>query len=100
MTARQELALGAILVLNLVDLVATVTWLSLGLAHEANPLMRAAWSAHPAAFALAKVALVSLACLVLARTSVAAPRLTLAVSSACGAFYAALACYHAAGGAL
>lgn len=59
--ASFEKALKAILVLNLVDLVSTQWWVITGVTTEANPLMAQALGAGPAAFMLAKLALVGLA---------------------------------------
>ena len=56
-----EGGLRALLVLNLLDAFATLTWVYLGHASEANPLMAMAIDAGPAAFVLSKVALVCLA---------------------------------------
>jgi len=53
--------LRAILWLNLVDALATLTWLHLGLATEANPVMNWALQLGPSVFILSKVALVCLA---------------------------------------
>ncbi len=47
--------------LNLFDALATLLWVKLGLATEANPVMAQALDAGPALFILSKVALVSLA---------------------------------------
>ncbi len=49
------------LVLNLFDALATLGWIELGLATEANPVMAGALEGGPAAFILSKVALVTLA---------------------------------------
>lgn len=56
-----ERALGAILVLNLFDALATLFWVHGGFATEANPVMAQAMESGPAPFILAKVALVTLA---------------------------------------
>jgi len=53
--------LRAILWLNLVDALGTLTWLQMGLATEANPIMNWALEMGPAVFILSKVALVCLA---------------------------------------
>ena len=50
--------LRAILWLNLVDALGTLTWLQMGLATEANPVMAWALELGPAVFILSKVALV------------------------------------------
>lgn len=56
-----EGGLRALLVLNLLDAFATLTWVYMGHASEANPLMAMAIEAGPAVFVLSKVALVCLA---------------------------------------
>jgi len=53
---------AAIILLNLVDALFTMTWLDLGLATEANPLMEVLTSWGPVPFVLGKVLLVSLGC--------------------------------------
>jgi hypothetical protein len=50
----------ALLLLNLVDGLFTLTFLQCGLAEELNPLMRAAWLHSPLTFMLAKLTLVHL----------------------------------------
>lgn len=55
------------LVLNLLDGLFTLTWVWLGLASEANPVMARLLVAHPVAFVTAKLALVGLASLLLWR---------------------------------
>jgi hypothetical protein len=50
----------ALLVLNLLDAVFTLFWINLGLAKEANALMRALVHDHPFAFVAVKLALVGL----------------------------------------
>ncbi len=59
--ASFEAGLRALLLLNLLDAFATLTWVLNGLAHEANPVMAQAIDLGPAAFVLSKVALVTLA---------------------------------------
>ncbi len=51
---------GAIFVLNAIDAVATVTWVSAGMADEANPLMAHLLEIHPAVFVATKLTLVGL----------------------------------------
>jgi hypothetical protein len=70
--------LRAILWLNLVDALGTLTWLQLGLATEANPVMNWALQLGPSVFILSKVALVCLAVTLLWRyREVAGARLAL-----------------------
>ena len=60
---RQEwmkFLVGAIFVLNAIDAVATVTWVSAGMAYEANPLMAHLLEIHPVVFVGVKVTLVGL----------------------------------------
>ena len=52
-------ALALILILNLVDALATLTWVELGYATEANPVMAELLGAGPVAFVGAKLLLVS-----------------------------------------
>ncbi len=51
-------AAAALLVLNLADAVFTLTFLELGVAQEANPLMRLAYEASPVGFMLLKLSIV------------------------------------------
>lgn len=51
-------AAAALLVLNLADAVFTLTFLQLGVAREANPLMRLAYEASPVGFMLVKLSIV------------------------------------------
>jgi len=70
--------LRAILWLNLVDAVGTITWLHMGLATEANPIMNWAIQAGPGVFVVSKVSLVCLAVALLWRhRSVPTARLAL-----------------------
>lgn len=52
--------IGAIFVLNAIDAVATVTWVSADMAYEANPLMAQLLEVHPVLFVATKVTLVGL----------------------------------------
>jgi|ETNmetMinimDraft_25_1059894.scaffolds.fasta_scaffold103559_1 hypothetical protein len=70
--------LRAILWLNLVDALCTLTWLQMGLATEANPIMNWALQMGPAVFILSKVSLVCLAAALLWRhRDIAGARLAL-----------------------
>ena len=70
--------LRAILCLNLIDALATLTWLEMGLATEANPVMNWALQLGPATFILSKVALVCLSVALLWRhRDIATARLAL-----------------------
>lgn len=53
------------LVLNLLDALFTLTWVWLGLATEANPILATLVHEHPVAFVTAKLALVGLGSLLL-----------------------------------
>ena len=55
----------ALIVLNLLDALFTLTFLQLNVAREVNPLMRWAYAFSPLTFVLAKVAMVQLAVLLL-----------------------------------
>lgn len=65
--ASFENGLRALLVLNLFDAFLTLIWVTSGLATEANPVMAEVMGHGPAAFVLSKIALVSLAVLLLWR---------------------------------
>ncbi|MFT4975705.1 MAG: hypothetical protein ACI8S6_001592 [Myxococcota bacterium] len=62
-----EVALGALLVLNLIDAVCTSVWVSAGIVGEGNPVMAAAIELGYGYFVLGKVALVGLGVLGLYR---------------------------------
>ncbi len=83
---------GAVIVLNLVDALWTLTYIEAGVARESNPLMEKALAFGPIAFVLAKLALVSLSVLLLWRLR---ERRSAAVALWSGAMtYTAIACYH------
>ena len=50
---------ASVLVLNSIDAVLTLTWVTVGIAKEANPLMDELLGRHPVAFVIGKMALVS-----------------------------------------
>ena len=83
---------AAVLFLNLLDGLFTLTFLQLRLAEEANPLMRVAYSHSPLAFMLIKLAVVHAGVLLLcANRRCTAARLALQA----GVYlYAAIAVYH------
>lgn len=62
-----ESIVKAVLVLNLLDAVLTVLWISTGRAVEANPFLRDLVTDFPVAFVLVKMSLVSLGTIVLWR---------------------------------
>jgi len=85
--------LGLTLVFNLIDLVSTVTFVTLGYAEEANPLMASLLELGAPVFAAAKIAMVSVGVYVLWRfRHLAVAR---AGSVAVSAAYGALMLYHA-----
>ncbi len=59
--------LAFLLVLNLMDAIATLLWVTLGLTTEENPLMEVALDAHPILFMGIKLGLVALAVVLLFR---------------------------------
>jgi len=61
------MVLAFVLVLNFIDLSATIAWIELGLATEVNPLMDYLLQIHPLAFAFVKIGLVSGAVMILWR---------------------------------
>lgn len=64
-TFRLSQAAVALLVLNLLDGLFTLTFLQLGVAEEVNPLMRAAYESSPLSFMVSKLAIVSTGLLLL-----------------------------------
>lgn len=83
---------AALLFLNLLDGLFTVTWVELNVAWEANPIMRAALDGSPALFMLAKMVLVQIGTWLLATHSEAKPA-RLALSGGC-ILYAAIVVWH------
>ena len=85
-----------LLTLNLLDAVATLTWLQMGMAEEANPFMAYALMHGPLAFLCAKLLVILTAAYVLwnTRSHIYA---RIGVTFTC-VIYAALAGYHAGGG--
>jgi len=85
-----------LILLNVLDGVLTITWVSSGMASEVNPLMDRLIQIHPVVFMTTKVTLVSLGALLLWRFRDHA----LAVGSLylCVAAYSLLVLYH--GGAV
>jgi len=62
-----ELAAGALIVLNLLDAIFTLVWIKSGVASEGNPIMSQAMAHGAVGFMAIKLALVSLAVLLLWR---------------------------------
>jgi hypothetical protein len=63
LTRRQEwmtLLIAMLFILNAIDAVATVTWVSAGFATEVNPLMAHLLEIHPVVFVATKITLVGL----------------------------------------
>lgn len=85
-------AAGLVLVLNLLDAMWTLTYLEVGVADEANPLMARALHHGPVGFMLVKLALVSLSVLLLWRLR---DRRSAVLALYSGAMaYAAIVAYH------
>lgn len=85
-------ACAALLVLNLLDGLFTLTFLQLGVAEEANPLMRAAYEHSPLLFMGSKILLVNLGAWMLwanRRTEAARAALSAGVL-----LYAGIVAYH------
>jgi hypothetical protein len=85
-------ALRGILVLNGMDAIATLLWIHLGLATEANPLLTALAHQQPVAFVATKLALVSLGVLLLVRHR--ARRLARVAAATGCAVYTLVCAYH------
>lgn len=64
---RMRRVVKAVCILNLLDLVATLFWVSTGVATEANPIMGSALDTNPVIFTLAKTTLVALGLAILWR---------------------------------
>lgn len=90
--------IGAICVFNALDALATSSFIIMGLATEANPMMELLLSVHPALFVSVKIALVSLGLTLLAkwRQRALARGAILLIFS----LYALIICYHIMGGLL
>ena len=65
--SRVEWLVFAIFSLNVIDAVATIIWVSTGLAIEANPMMERLLNYHPLAFLVVKLTLVLLGSILLWR---------------------------------
>lgn len=92
-TRRRDRWLGpvvkGVIVLNLLDALFTLVWVSTGLAREVNPLMSPLVVEHPVAFVSAKLALVGFGSWLLWRCR-ARPLAVVAIFLAFIAYYAAL----------
>jgi len=88
-------SLSAVLALNVFDAVATITWVSVGIAKEANPLMDMLIDHSPSLFLFGKMMLVTIGCLILWKNRAA--KVTLSVSRALVVIYSILALYHLQG---
>jgi hypothetical protein len=82
----------AVLLLNLLDAALTLVWTTAGVATEANPLLEHQLAASPVRFMVVKLALVSLALLLLWRLRWRRAAKIAIVGSALA--YSALLCYH------
>jgi uncharacterized membrane protein YqjE len=87
--------LFAIVALNIFDGVATLKWIELGFAKEANPLMAPLIAHCPSCFLLLKFGIVTLACLYL--WSVRDNKYILTASKLIFIVYSVLAAYHMIG---
>lgn len=85
---------GAVLALNLLDGMFTVAYLQLGVAEEANPLMRLCYQSSPLAFMAVKLFAVQLGVLLLWRYR-ASPLARQALGLAAG-LYAGIVLWHLA----
>lgn len=90
--------LASIFIFNVLDVLATISWLQMGLAMEANPAMDTLIGIHPALFAAVKLALVGLGLTLLSMYR----ELRAVRFATYGLFmlYTLLICYHIAGGLL
>lgn len=84
--------IAALLVLNLLDAVFTLLWVRLGLAEEANHLLRKLVEEHAILFMIVKISLVSLGSLLLWRRR-HRPAAVIAIFTAFVVYYAILL-YH------
>ena len=89
---RSLSVLGFILVLNIIDLVATLYWVLANLATEANPLMSFTFSVSPLTFAVTKITLVSAGVLLLLNTPQTKAKDIIILSLA--GLYSLIAIYH------
>lgn len=98
MTDEFGALIGAICVFNALDALATSSFVIMGLATEANPMMELLLSIHPALFVSAKITLVSLGLIILAKWR----QLALARGAILMLFsvYTLIICYHILGGLL
>ena len=90
--------LGLIFILNGLDAIATIAWLQMGIAREANPFMDQLIALHPAFFVLLKLSLVGLGVALLSRHR--HHRMARFASYALFMAFSLLICYHIAGGIL
>lgn len=90
--------LGLIFILNGLDAIATIAWLQMGIAREANPFMDQLIALHPAFFVTLKLSLVGLGVALLSRYR--EHRMARGASYALFMTFSLLICYHIAGGIL
>lgn len=90
--------LASIFVFNALDVIATISWLQMGMATEANPAMDILIGVHPALFAGAKLLLVGLGITLLSLYR--DRRAVKIVTYSLFALYTLLICYHISGGLL
>ena len=84
--------LAALFVMNLLDAIFTLAWVRLGLAEEANELLRVLVERHAIGFVVVKISLVSLGSLVLWRRRESASAV-IAIFASAFVYYAILL-YH------
>ncbi len=90
--------LGLIFILNGLDAIATIAWLQLGIAREANPFMDQLIALNPAFFVLLKLSLVGLGVALLSHNR--HHRMARVASYGLFMAFSLLICYHIAGGIL
>ena len=92
-----KLLFGALILLALFDLIATILWLSIGAAEEANPLMNVLTENSMISFAIGKLLLTFVSVLLLKYNSLQRPRLIFKVSSILVLVYVAINIWHFVG---
>lgn len=90
--------IASVFVFNTLDALATMSWVQMGLATEANPMMEVLLTAHPALFVASKMALAGLGLALLSRYR--DRRLARAGVMAMFSLYTLIICYHIVGGLL
>ena len=88
---------GLLIILALLDLVATITWLSLNKAEEVNPLMDYLAQESMVSFALGKLFLTFFGIVILRALRPKRPKLILRVTWSLVILYVAIAVWHVIG---